>query len=191
MGHGQQMQSRRTERAYRRCDRPRVCPGWQDFLYRQPGQDHAAQWDLSTGKEILGTLRERPTSLCASRYPPTVRAWPRAAAIITFTFGYSEDGKPLHILKGLGGNVYFVTFTPDGKTLIAGGDDTVVRQWSLENGKEIRSFGGTAPAPDVPWCVRAATLTEDGKRLLTGGVKCPGVCLGSGKETAIAALHGS
>ena len=39
-------------------------------------------------------------------------------------------------------NVYTVAFSPDGKRVVSGSTDTLVKIWNAETGAEVRSFVG-------------------------------------------------
>jgi WD40 repeat protein/beta-lactamase regulating signal transducer with metallopeptidase domain len=49
-----------------------------------------------------------------------------------------------------GAEVTFVTFTPDGKTLVTAGRDNTIRLWNLASGKEIRRLARLRPVAAKP-----------------------------------------
>jgi WD40 repeat protein len=61
----------------------------------------------------------------------------------------AENGQERLSLTGHEGRVYAIAFTPDGKTLISGGDDKTVRFWDVETGKERRKVQQSDPVPLV------------------------------------------
>jgi WD40 repeat protein len=69
-----------------------------------------------------------------------------------------------------GSAVYYVAFLPDGKGVVTGGQDGIVRLWDRRTGKEIRRFGKAhATVPGIGSALRLAVsslaLSADGKLL--------------------------
>jgi cytochrome c len=83
---------------------------------------------------------------------------------------------PLHEQNSAGTPVWSLAFTPDGKTLLTGGTDRVVRHWNVETGEQIGAaaaretdplaqFAGDPGAEAFRACVACHTLDpEDGER---------------------------
>jgi WD40 repeat protein len=59
---------------------------------------------------------------------------------------------------------FSLAFTPDGQTLISGGDDTMIRAWNIADMKETfeKPLGGEAP-------VRSVAISRDGRLLAAAG----------------------
>jgi WD40 repeat protein len=62
-----------------------------------------------------------------------------------------------------GGFVSAVLFTPDGKELISGSGDGLIRVWDAGPGKELRRLGGHKGG------VLSLSLARDGRTLASGG----------------------
>jgi len=51
--------------------------------------------------------------------------------------GNASTRKPMQQLEGHTSGVHTVTFTPDGKTLVSGGRDKMVRLWDVPTGQAV------------------------------------------------------
>jgi len=59
------------------------------------------------------------------------------------------DGGEVRSLGGASGFVYAVGVTRDGATIVAGGEDGILRVWNAADGKSVT----TLPPPDAPAAV--------------------------------------
>jgi WD40 repeat protein len=73
-----------------------------------------------------------------------------------------RTGKIVRCLVGHRALVACVAWSPDGKLLLSGSDDSTLRLWDAETGKEVRRFDGHTQA------VVAAVFSADGSRVLSG-----------------------
>jgi WD40 repeat protein/beta-lactamase regulating signal transducer with metallopeptidase domain len=68
-----------------------------------------------------------------------------------------------------GGDVTFVAFGPDGKTLLTAGQDNTMRLWDLATGREIRRFTRPKPADPGPPANDKKAQAEAALQLMAGG----------------------
>ena len=74
-----------------------------------------------------------------------------------------EDAREHNVLKGDEYTVFAVALTPDGKTIVSGGEDKTIRLWDT-SGKPIgQPFKGHQDR------VNSVALTPDGKTIVSGG----------------------
>jgi len=107
-------------------------------------------WSIQT-REWLGTLGPLPWVPYASSFSPngeTVAATSWAGDIRLFDVATGKERGS--VLEGHGSGVHSVAYSPDGKTLISGGDDLSVRFWHAATGREMLVFFDTA-RDDLGW----------------------------------------
>jgi WD40 repeat protein len=119
-------------------------------------------WNLKSGKPLLRLqAQEIPSSLAIS---------PDDRRLITTEFLAVQEwdverGQRLRSLKGHESRLKGVFYSPDGRTVVSGSGDGVVRIWNTATGKCLR----TVDAGKV-WA-HSYALSPDGRRLLIGGLK--------------------
>ena len=74
----------------------------------------------------------------------------------------SLDGNMSYILKGDGTSINSVTFSPDGKNIVAGTDGGIVKLWNLERKETPKSFKGHSDH------VSSVAFSPDGKTIASG-----------------------
>jgi WD40 repeat protein len=75
----------------------------------------------------------------------------------------SVSGRQLAVLQGSSGEVTALAFSSNGKWLLSGGTDRLLRLWDLRTAKEARVSKGHTGA------VRCVAFSPDGKRAVSGG----------------------
>ena len=96
--------------------------------------------------------------------------WNKCAAIGTFhgtiIILNVITGDQMGVLSGHTGGVNSVTFSPDGASLISGGDDKTIKCWDVQTGGVIKTFfGHTEGVTSVsisPDCTMIASASDDG-----------------------------
>src|SRR5262249_9660711 len=79
-------------------------------------------------------------------------------------------GKLQRQFRGDNRSVYCLAFSPDGKWLASGGDDSIIRLWDLGTGKEARQLRGHQVNPEEKvGGVNDLAFASDGKTLVAAG----------------------
>ena len=88
--------------------------------------------------------------------------WDRDVWLRPLTANLTPPGGPLiRILEGHTGPIHAVAVTPDGKYVISGSDDHILRVWDIESGEELRTLEGHTDS------VSAVAVTPDGKHAIS------------------------
>jgi len=149
---------------------------WSELTFSPDGRhlatydygDQLRIWDVNSGKELLH-IKERPIRWHGRLvYSPDGK---------TLAMGYGDQaagagkvrvweaatGKELHDLGGRLGQKMpnSLRFSPDGRSLFAGGHDRPILCWDLAGGGTPRRIGDSSSAPFV-------VLSRDGKTLTAG-----------------------
>jgi WD40 repeat protein len=80
-----------------------------------------------------------------------------------FKSGLIPSGSRLQrIFTGHRSSINVIALTPDGKQIVSGADDGILKVWDVATGKELRSLSGDGNA------VTAIIVTPDGKQVISG-----------------------
>ncbi len=110
----------------------------------------------ASGEMILGL-----GTLEAAVYSPDGKHIATAGSLGVFLWD-AETGALLRTFRGHTDWVRSVAFSPDGKRVLTGSDDSTAKLWDAETGQEIRTFLGHT------YSVYSVAFSPDDKRVLTG-----------------------
>ena len=85
-----------------------------------------------------------------------------ATGYMTITIWDAATGTEIRTLKGHEGPVYSAAFSPDGKWIVSGGGDNLVKVWDASNGEEVMTLEGHEVR------ISSIDLSADGKRIVSG-----------------------
>lgn len=124
------------------------------------GQDLKLKvWDVASGKAGLA-LSNRESEIAAVAISPDGKRVV-SASFQELTVWDAASGALLKTLKHPGW-VMSVTFSPDGKQILTGGEDHKVRVWQTETGRLVRTLEGHSGT------IRSVAVSADGARIVSG-----------------------
>ncbi len=156
--------------------------GTQDVAYSPDGQllatahwhdadpGDAKLWDAKTGKLVASLpVPAREGGVLKLAFSPDGK-------LLAGSVGVLPNPKPpgvivlwdvagrreLQTLRGHGARIMALAFSPDGRTLVSGGEDRSVRFWDVASGREVGRVDGN------PGWVRSVAYSPDGKILAIG-----------------------
>ena len=90
------------------------------------------------------------------------------AFVLPWVPAAEDPGAPglIATLKGHGEAVYAVGFSPDGKYVVSGSGDKMLKIWDGATGKELKSYGGPTGHQSL---VLSVSLNREGTLIATGG----------------------
>jgi cytochrome c len=121
---------------------------------------------------ILAEAQVAPTPVIALAASPDGRHVAAAGLRGSIALLEAANLRTVHNLVGPGLPVWSLAFLPDGKTLLTGGSDRLVRRWDVETGAHIgaivtgavdplAAFGGDRGAEVFRACAACHTLSEN------------------------------
>ena len=113
-------------------------------------------WELQSGK--LLNLFNADGGLNAVTFHPNGQTL-AAATQKNIQLLDVSSGRPLHVMRGHSADVYSLSFTPDGNTLISGSHDNTIKLWNVTSGQELSTLKGHGGR------VITLAVSSDGKRL--------------------------
>jgi RNA polymerase sigma factor (sigma-70 family) len=127
------------------------------------GLDHIIYlWDAATGKEVRrlesgADAEQSQLNVVAFSSKGDRLVWADPKAVRLWDVA---SGKPLHVFT-MDNAVCAATFSPDGRTVAAGGGDNTVRIWDVENGQQLHHLKGHDAY------IQGLVFAKDGKTLVT------------------------
>ena len=127
------------------------------FILSKSVDKTAKLWNINTGR-ILHSLEGHNDRVCVVAFSPdgqimlsgsgnTIRLWDR------------DTGK---LIRSLEGQWQWVTFSPDGQTILSRSADKTIKLWDRNTGRLIRSLEGHTDT------IHAAAFFLDGQNILSG-----------------------
>jgi WD40 repeat protein len=136
-------------------------------------------WDVWTGRE-LHTFTGHIDQVFSVAFSPdgrhilsgcldnTMKIWDMVTGRQLRNFWYSKPViLPRSNINTGKSNFLAVAFSPDGKQIIAGGANYILKLWDAETGKELRTYDGRTPLYDSS--VSSVAFSPDGRYILTAG----------------------
>ncbi len=128
-------------------------------------------WDADKGTEVR-TLKRHTDAVTSVAFSPDGKRIVSASIGDAVLLGWlrpgeiklwdADKGTEVRTLKGHAGWVKRVAYSPDGKRIVSGSQDTTLKLWDADKGTEVRTLKGhTAPVSSV-------AFSPDGKRIVSG-----------------------
>ena len=93
----------------------------------------------------------------------TIKLWQLESGQLLHTFGGRSFGASLRSSPGHREAIRALAFSADGRTLLSGGDDCLLKWWNLETRQLI------AETPEHGWSIGAIALSQNGQLVASGG----------------------
>jgi WD40 repeat protein len=122
-------------------------------------------YDVETGKEVRHFATDQGNQY--PTYSPDHRFLITVGPIFSAQNAYlwdAQTGEKLRTFNGYTKDITSLAFTPDGRYVVAGGDDKTIVFWDVTNGKIVQTLTGHTLR------TYALTFSADGRTLLTGSL---------------------
>ena len=132
------------------------------------GKDGTARlWDTDSGKQlaVFDVCHHSRSTIMKVAFSPTANHFATGTAespeVVVWD---ASSGNRILTLKGHAGGVFGLAFSPDGKSLVSGGQDCTVRVWDSETGQEKCCLEGHTDE------LRRLTVSQDGRWLASAAI---------------------
>jgi hypothetical protein len=119
--------------------------------------------DLASAVEVNVEAPEEVTALSCTVVARQKGKELKRFSLPLFIEGVSR-GKEVRRFEGHSAAVHSVTFSPDGRRALSGGEDQTVRLWEVESGKELQKL-----VDPIHHSILCVAFSPDGRRALASG----------------------
>lgn len=126
------------------------------------GGDNVKVWEVATGRELrsFGAIPGHRVSDIAISSDGKLLA-SSSGTVETIKLWDVNTGQELRTLAGHPGGIFSIVFSPDGKTLVSGGNDKLIKLWDVATGREVRTIAGHSKY------IRTLAFSPDGRVLVS------------------------
>ncbi len=110
---------------------------------------------------VLTPLVQEPRVVTPPSLPPTLPVTPPSPSK-QFAAASKPVGTAIYTYRGHSGSVRALVWSPDGKRIVSGSDDTTAQVWDATTGSNLITYRGHSNV------VRAVACSPDGKRIVSG-----------------------
>ncbi|KAF9061080.1 WD40-repeat-containing domain protein [Rhodocollybia butyracea] len=144
-------------------DRDQVVSGTGEVGSSGGGGNLVQVWDTRTGKLVTGPLKGHTQYIRSVAFSPDgkhILSLSHEAACIWDAYTGTEI---ITITTPMGPSAYSVAFTPNGKQIVVGYSDTLLRIWDVQTGALV-----SAPIDGHSGAVLSVSVSPDGMRIASG-----------------------
>ncbi|KAF9059433.1 WD40-repeat-containing domain protein [Rhodocollybia butyracea] len=144
-------------------DRDQVVSGSGSVNSSGSGASLVQIWDTRTGKLVIGPLKGHTQFIRSVAFSPDgkhILSLSHEAACIWDAYTGTEN---ITITTPMGTNAYSAAFTPNGKQIVVGYNDSLLRIWDVQTGALV-----SAPMDGHSGAVLSVSVSPDGMRIASG-----------------------